>query len=772
MAERDATARVSPETPIAPSEAPTTRRAGEVLRNEINWPAVAALGAAVVFTVGFLFLYSTPPLVVLWYLLVFVFTVTGPGTLVWRAIVPRREGTFLDLAFGTGVGTLLQLGFWFCFVGLGIGQWILLGPAALYLVFLAVPRLRRHWRATPGMERLPAGIAAGLAGGYALMLVIFSSAFALALPPKPNDWYVDQYWHLGNAAGLLTRTHSIDMRVASQDLVYHWFSSAHIAGQTLASGLDLSLVLARLWIVPIFAAIALLAVAVGKQLTGRWWPGLLLGLMMSLTAEVDLTGVVLPANSPIHAFSGSQTYAMVVFLLTLGVLIRLWQRRGLAPGEWVLLALCLLASPGAKSAILPVLICGLALGLVVSLWRRRSWKPMGIPLLMSCAALAITMPFLGGGEAGVRVQLLATVRQTAFYNDALGLTSLERQFSRDFLPPYLLTATGLTAAAVVLLAYVVANSWLVLGVPALRRDDDGHEGGWVLLGTGVAGLSAMMLIDHDGMSQLYFFRTGIVGWYLLAAWGLQRLWEASAPAVRHKVLAAGIVAGVLATSIGRAALYRLIAAEHPLRSLLLCLLLLLVPAAAAWGAWAFARGQEARSAVLAFLGVALAAASVSAAASLPNRSSFPELSAWAVTTDEYTAARWVRDHTDPDDVVATNVHCRGNLTTQPCDNRSFWVSGFTQRPVLIEGWAYTHQAHTAHGVNDTPYVAQPFHDQALFALNEAAFSAPTAEGLAELSTHGVRYLFAAHSRGPISPDLAGLATEVYSNDDVTVYALD
>src|SRR5690606_14709727 len=125
----------------------------------------------------------------------------------------------------------------------------------------------------------------------------------------------------------------------------------------------------------------------------------------------------------------SQNYSLLVLLLILSLLIDLW-RRSLSRAAWVLLALALLAAPGAKSSLLPILICALALGLLVQLLRRRAWRGTLAALGLAILALLVTLPFLGGGEAGVKLQLFSTIRRTPFYADALGLSVADQLFSR------------------------------------------------------------------------------------------------------------------------------------------------------------------------------------------------------------------------------------------------------------------------------------------------------------------------------------------------------
>jgi hypothetical protein len=67
-----------------------------------------------------------------------------------------------------------------------------------------------------------------------------------------------------------------------------------------------------------------------------------------------------------------------------------------------------------------------------------------------------------------------------------------------------------------------------------------------------------------------------------------------------------------------------------------------------------------------------------------------------VPADGINAARWLRDHSDTDDLVATNLHCAWYTTNfDSCNPVSSWVSAYSERRVLVEGWAYTSKTRVA-----------------------------------------------------------------------------
>lgn len=743
---------------------PFTRPRGSTISN------AAALLALVAVTVLILGHYGAGRWNTLWYLFVFAVAVVVPGTLLSRALLGTRGNLLSDVAVGTGVGIIAQFALWFIFVSLGIGPWLWVGCLAIYLPFLIAPRLRGHWF-PPGLAATSPHVTWAITGVYALTMLHKASGFAITVPPAATSWYPDMYWHLGNSAGLLTRAIPQDMRLAGEPFNYHWFSSAHAAAMSLTSGIEITYVFGYLWLPTTFLAAILIMVELVRQLTTKWWPGIVAALMILGTAATFVPAwAAVSYGSAFMVFSPSQNFSTWGILLTFSVLVQYWRAGRLPLGGWLLLAASLLFAAGAKASTLPVVICGLALGLLVDLLRRRGWVRMGLPLVMAVAAMFVTLPLVSGGAAGTKVQVLSSLRRTPQYFREMGLTGEQQSFARGLFPPELLTPTGLVTAVVVLGTFAVGFMWLVTAVPVLRKDER-SSAGWVLLGTGIAGVCAAMLVDQDGMSQVYFYRGALVAWYALAAWGLSVLVDrALASPQDHAQTALRICAAGAAGAVYAFFWRGMGPIFGGLSALVVACLVMLVPVAVgavlAWRSRADVRPT--RWAMLAVAAVAASTLPGLIPGSLPG---LPKPTDWSVSAPESAAAYWLRSNSEPDQIVATNVHCRTISQVQPCENDSFWVSGFSQRPVLIEGWAYTNSAHARHGVNGLSYSRQPYEDGALFALNEAAFTAPSQQVMDDLRAKGVAFLFADDRRGDLSPDIGEYATLVFENEDVRIFAL-
>ena len=114
--------------------------------------------------------------------------------------------------------------------------------------------------------------------------------------------------------------------------------------------------------------------------------------------------------------------------------------------------------------------------------------------------------------------------------------------------------------------------------------------------------------------------------------------------------------------------------------------------------------------------------------------------------------------------MATNVHCLTIYSGGICDPRSFWLSAYSERSVLVEGWGFApRQANN---------LFKPFWDPDRLALNDEAFNAPTAAVIGQLkSQYNVRWLVVDRTTSNESPDLVKFATNVYDNGRVAVYEL-
>jgi hypothetical protein len=149
----------------------------------------------------------------------------------------------------------------------------------------------------------------------------------------------------------------------------------------------------------------------------------------------------------------------------------------------------------------------------------------------------------------------------------------------------------------------------------------------------------------------------------------------------------------------------------------------------------------------------------------------PDAGARTIPDGGIEAARWLRSHSGPNDLVATNVHCR-KVNAGKCDNRHFWISGYSERRVLVEGWGYTSKVYRDAWSGKGAFMQLEYWDPERLAANDRAFAQPSKETIGRLrSEYDVRWLFIDERYDRPAGDLDDLATLKYRDGDAAVYEL-
>jgi hypothetical protein len=727
--------------------------------------------AAVAFAVVAAALLSTgtPVLDVLRYAAYAALAVMLPGTLVYRALRRTPHTLVEDLAMGAAVGLVLELAAWFAFVSVGAERWLWVWPAAVIVAFLAVPSLRRHW-VVRGYTPVPAGWAWAVTGVVAGFTVYLWDSFLRRNPILPTTEGQAQYIDLPfqmSIAGAAKHQAPLDVpQVAGESLHYHWFGFAHMGAGSLVSGVDLPTVFLRL-AVPALCALAVVLVAVvGWRVSRRPYVGVGAAVLMFTIGEFGYENGIRQLFGTQATFivwgSPSMTYSWVLLLPLIAVLVSIVRGTSSA-GTWILAGLFLAGSTGAKASSIPVAAGALGItALVLFASRRRlPWAVLG--------ALGLA----------VVAQLFATAILFAF--ESHGVTV--RPFSG--LEPY---TAGAVSWVLAFVAFLLNMQLRLAGIVALlwqRRLRLLPEQVF-LLGGAIVGPVFYLATAHPGSSNQYFVRAAFAFGVILSAWGWAAICFPERSADSH--------GGAATTRAERAAPgsrapWPLIGFAAGFAALLCAVQLIAGPVRVGWDPpydpllpllyWAFALAlvfavlallwrDSGRFSAFLLTGILVAGApGLVMDAAAAHR--YPNGGAYAVTAlpaSRVEAARWVHDHSDPDDVVATNAHCQGAPEEGACDARSFWLSAYTERSVLVEGWAF---APRMVGLPRGPF--EPFWDPALLAVNDAAFYAPTADGLNALRARGVRWLVVDRDVRPESPELAALATLRFENSRMGVYSL-
>ncbi|MEU9884078.1 hypothetical protein [Sphaerisporangium sp. NPDC051011] len=669
--------------------------------------------------------------------------VAVPGTLLVRAAYRGRRTLPEDLALGLATGYAAEV---FAYVparALGAPLLVLAWPVAVYAAFLLVPRLRRFWRACPRRDAAP--WQRWFAAGTVVYLTAWSAfiCFRVTAPTWPEaGWsHVDLPFHLSLVGELKHHMPPQLPIVAGEPLNYHWFAYAHMAASSWITGVEPLTLVTRLSVLPMLVAFAVIVGMTGRRVIGSATGGAMAVAGTLLVAAPSLyvnanglmrwTGVLhVPWNSP------TQTFGALLFAPVMLLLADLLARPGGGRARWALLAVLLVSVAGAKAPYLPLLASALAVVTAAEGVRSRRLPRTALTALgMTAGALAFAQVVLfAGARGGMTIDPLSVVRATwAELAGRQATAGLVAGFALVYVMCWGVTwcgALGLLARPLLLLR------------PAVT----------LMLGLSAAGAALMLLLGSAGdLNQGYFLQSCYPYLAVLAAYGLVTAVRQGRPGIRAIVVAA--VAGTAVAGVVRVACGVQVPLPPGERSVGLFLpfavLLILIGAASLVAA---SLTEPRRAATWALLVVAVSAAGVPAAwqarvlthlshGADSNLNAADHPTPEQIPRGALRAARWLRAHSGPGDLVATNAHCRWGYE-RPCDSRHFWVSALTERRVLVEGWAYT-AANLDRGRRDLPFTERPFWDAARLRAGDAVFEAPSARAVAALrERYGVRWLVA------------------------------
>jgi hypothetical protein len=681
-----------------------------------------------------------------------------PGAVLWR-LLRRGDGSWaLDLALGAGLGIVLA-----GLLGAAGGRlqqgWLpLLLPAAV-VVLLLVPRSRRAWRGRPTSALPPPGWAAAVAATGVTLLAAYAD-FAERNPVRWVGWmrhFIDGPYHLAMAAEVLHHGPQDYSWVAGTPMQYPWLFYGWDASMGHLPGVPLDVVLFRASPVILLTLLPFVAAAAAWQLSGRAWAG---PVAAPLAVAVGSLGLGTEAAvSPVVLDSPPQQLGMVVLATTIALLAARWRSRAAA---WSVAALVVLLVGLflSKGGPYPVLLAGM--GLAAAVWllasRAREQRVVLLDTVLAVVVFLVGFAVLLGGSAsdlapdplaGI-VRILTGEVGTVVAGTTLAMATIGFAVSR---------LAGTTAALLL-----------------LEGDRRGDLVRWVVLGAPVAGLGAALLLYQSGMSQLYFLIAGVFVGALGAAWGIAAAWER--PRGR-RVVGWGAAAGALAWACQYAVARGLPEQIDPeqLAQRWALLVAVVVVVALVVVAAALLRGRTTTADVARALAIALTAAAAVSVLPRVVAPGFPAVkpavpgssSAWSQAN--VAAAAFLRRASRPDDVVMTNRHCN-SLPRPDCDRRAFVISAYSQRRVLVEGWAYTPEAIVAAAAATPPTspFTGPFWDPARLELNDGFLARPSAQAARRLWEQGVRWVYVDRVAGSTG-DLAPYARKVFSNEEATVYRM-
>ncbi len=683
-----------------------------------------------------------------------------PGALVWRAVRPLRGWWIEDVVMGLGIGYMLAVGTQI------LAGWLqqpwLSGalPLGLAAVLLAVPQTRqRIWRARTSNLPLWWMPAVALTALFSLQtLEQFYAQVPLTWPSGSRAPHIDSMLHLALAAQLQHRGPTNFPWVEDAPLAYHFFSHAWVAQVATVSprtGLEHVLFGVMPALMPL--AIVLTVAVAAVRISGRAWAGPVAALLTIAGSELNLLGVPRPGY-PMAPLSPSLAPS-VVMLVLLAVLLFFRWRGELARFGLVLIPLAGIAAAGTKGSSLPLAVAGVGLAFVAMIiFDRSKLRSLLLDCIFCVGSLVVAMVVIfHGSDSGLHVQLKDAALATPSISRVGEITTLSLAYSS-------------VSAVLGIMARGTGLLWR-LRVPEGRRDPMT----WLLLGGGFAGAAAIAVFVQPGGSQYYFARTAGPLLALGSAIGLVTMvdqlrgnpWRAIVPGVvlgPFFVLLPLWLVGEIEIHHG--------GMIHVAKILVVAALVLVAAGAIAWALMP----QRRMTAFAAAVTCAILAGGVTTVVKLQLDTPSPEplkaikpTAPLAVSKGQIAAARFIRNHSDVNDVVMTNRHCVVPVEPVSCDTRRYVVGAYSERQMLVEAWTPTIDAFKL-GPEGRDSLTVNYWKPDILALNDGFIAAPDAEKARKLEQLGVRWVFVDFTR-PHAQTLEPFARERMRNGAAAVYEL-
>jgi hypothetical protein len=322
-----------------------------------------------------------------------------------------------------------------------------------------------------------------------------------------------------------------------------------------------------------------------------------------------------------------------------------------------------------------------------------------------------------------------------------------------------------------------------------RRPATGDPAGLLVLGMGLVGLAGMTLLFHVGQSNLYFLRTALPCLAAGSAWAIVAARDWSRAAV-GAAAAAALLGSTAAILLAQGEWFTF-ASQQPAGSRLLqaavpYAVLVSLAAALSLAAGVFRRRRSAAPRVPGALVIAALTLAGAGAVQVPaqavwgvgdwlagNDGARSRNPGQAIDHDWVRAAEYIREVSDPTDVVLTNVLCAaGSSQSAHCDNRVFWVSAYSERRTLLSGSGYTVSANRValETGSATPWTL-PHWDAARLDRVRSFLREPSPRAAAALADEGVRWVLIVDGHEPTSSSIDRVADVRFTLGEAQVYEM-
>lgn len=683
---------------------------------------------------------------------------------------------YLDAGAGFAVGCALQLLVYLPGRWVGFPEVVVVAPILILAAFGVDPRLRRWWRGSP-----PGSVP----GAWLIAVAVMIGVVLLAVGTYRSEplsgfgsgyVYVDIPFHLALAAELKHHVPFTTPYLHDTPLQYHWYAHAHIAATSWATGVELDVLVRRIVPVTMLIAAAVGTAGLAQSWARRRWTGPLAAAILVVTSGVTLFGWLRITSSPLLGLpwwaSPSQSFGQVMVIPATALLVDIVRHRRMPrPTVWILFTLSIAAVMAAKATMVPLLLAASCMACASWLVFRRKVHPPSLIVLGIVAGALVFAQFVifGGASQGTTLRPFEIPNMLRpFYG-----------FTIEDGTVWAVVAT-ITASILDLYGYLL----LAAALFAFGRRLITHPGVAALTGAAIGGMGATLVFVQHGGSQRYFTRSAIALMIPMAVWGLALLVRRFDWRVKLLLVVAAALGPWTALLISRRTDPKPIAHNNS-EALWFSLgpLLVGIGVAAVVGLLLSLTARASRTRLSA------AAAAFVLLAGMGTLPTYRVLARYwqavqvngldhvVISTGQtdlpwrgVDAARFLRSHSASDDLVATNAHCRIPEKGR-CDARAFWLAGWSERRVLLEGWAYTVRANEAPDSADA--LAGDYWDPGLKAQNDEVFIDPSPATAGVLKQrYGVDFLFVDKRFGQVDERRMNVIAELlYDRGQVQVWRL-
>lgn len=646
--------------------------------------------------------------------------------------------------------TLVALAYWWWWL------WpVVLAPFALYLLLTVRTRQEQQRKLTtvwktqtklsiPLIVLIPSGMVA---------LAIWLRGFNLT-------WWIfsnDQVFSESLSTSLTVWGQNENIQLAGEPIKYHWFSLAWAGMTTQAGGIGPWTVISKvLPICSLFAATCLTWTCTKAISKSRFAP------------TISLIVLVLASNPfgfiPIRNFHSPTFFFSMIWLLGFTLILIEGINSRISGGEF-LLGLMLAASLGGKVSSGAIALCGFTLCLVASLIfirdRRLTRFLLTSSVWLFIACLVTYLMVYRGLTVGSGPNLSWGFAEIGAHSGIAHWDSL--MIFR------IVAWSGVIAA----ITPAAAPIFILFFLPSTRRRAELY----FFVGAIFSGLLFVSIFKHGGASQLYFFFGGIVVASIGVGWALGEGWDQLRTRVTKMQIAIAIILGV-GVSVLSSLLWNWTPSrfdQYRFSFSMKLLLQLILWTTALVGSFQICRAnysvdkkRPSHQIRVYVASLILISSSISLGVvqrygmfrNLSHRITLDSNDPNLITgsTGHIAALTWLREHSDQNDVVATNRFCIPDV--EPCISKWLLVSALSRRRMLIEAGYFD--------ANNKPSLVEA--EKIEYSREFAEY--PTRKGTVWLLQHNVSWVFVdyvAQSSGIRSWEPYG--TTMFSNGVASIVRL-